>query len=122
MEEGDGARMEDRKSESTQSSQSAGRDRSSNSSGMTAERRKSYPVPDDESAATGIGRNVRNDVRWVNMELEPRAAGEVTIRYEYREGLVRLGIIPRSYPYSDSLRRREGATGFEDRGGFSPEP
>ena len=39
---------------------------------------------DDESAATGIGRNVRNDVRWVDMDLDSRAAGEVTIRYEYR--------------------------------------
>jgi hypothetical protein len=41
---------------------------------------------DDDSAATGIGRNVRNDVRWVDMELDSRAAGEVTIRYEYRRG------------------------------------
>ena len=39
---------------------------------------------DDERAATGIGRNVRNDVRWVDMDLDSRAAGEVTIRYEYR--------------------------------------
>lgn len=39
---------------------------------------------DDEKAATGIGRNVRNDVRWVDMDLDSRAAGEVTIRYEYR--------------------------------------
>jgi hypothetical protein len=39
---------------------------------------------DDENAATGIGRNVRNDVRWVDMDLDSRAAGEVTIRYEYR--------------------------------------
>jgi hypothetical protein len=41
---------------------------------------------DDENAATGIGRNVRNDVRWVDMDLDSRAAGEVTIRYEYRRG------------------------------------
>src|SRR5262249_33683361 len=39
---------------------------------------------DEENAATGIGRNVRNDVRWVDMDLDSRAAGEVTIRYEYR--------------------------------------
>jgi len=39
---------------------------------------------DGEKAATGIGRNVRNDVRWVDMDLDSRAAGEVTIRYEYR--------------------------------------
>ena len=32
----------------------------------------SYPAADDESAATGIGRSVTNDVRWVNMQLEQR--------------------------------------------------
>ncbi|HEX8140928.1 MAG TPA: hypothetical protein VF544_25405 [Pyrinomonadaceae bacterium] len=80
-----------------------------------------YPAPDDESAATGIGRNVHNDVRWVNMELQPRPVSEVTIRYEYRAGLVRLGILPRPYPRPDTLRRREGSTGFDDHR-YSPEP
>jgi hypothetical protein len=84
-------------------------------------RAKSYPAPDDESAATGIGRSVANDVRWVNMQLESRAFSEVTIRYEFYQGLVRLGIVPRAYQRPDSLRRREGARGFEDRR-FSPEP
>jgi hypothetical protein len=78
--------------------------------------------PDDEYAATGIGRSVRNDVRWVNMELDSRAAGEVVIRYEYYSALVRLGILPRRYyERPDPLRRRESARGFEDRR-FSPEP
>jgi hypothetical protein len=31
-------------------------------------------VPDDEYAATGIGRSVHNDVRWINLELESRPA------------------------------------------------
>lgn len=79
------------------------------------------PAPDDEYAATGIGRSVHNDVRWVNLELESRPAAEVTIRYEYYPALVRLGIVPRTYSRPDTLRRREGATGFEDRR-FSPEP
>jgi hypothetical protein len=79
------------------------------------------PVPDDEYAATGIGRSVRNDVQWINLELESRAAAEVMIRYEYYPALVRLGIVPRTYTRPDTLRRREGATGFEDRR-FSPEP
>ena len=86
-----------------------------------AAKAEAYPVPDDESAATGIGRSVQNDVRWVQMDLESRPAAEVTIRYEYYPALVRLGIAPRSYPRTDSLRRREGARGFENRG-FSPEP
>ncbi|HEX6716083.1 MAG TPA: hypothetical protein VF088_03185 [Pyrinomonadaceae bacterium] len=45
---------------------------------------RAQSAPRDEQAATGIGRNVRNDVRWVDMDLESRPAGEVTIRYEYR--------------------------------------
>ena len=79
------------------------------------------PIPDEEYAATGIGRSVHNDVRWVQMDLDSRAAGQVTIRYEYYPALVRLGIIPRRYRPYDALSNREGATGFEDRR-FSPEP
>jgi hypothetical protein len=94
-------------------------DKSSNSS---AGRGQIRPEFDDEYAATGIGRSVQNDVRWVNMDLDPRAAGEVTIRYEYYPALVRLGIAPRRYyERPDPLSRREGARGFEDRR-FSPEP
>jgi hypothetical protein len=79
------------------------------------------PMPDDEYAATGIGRSVHNDVRWVNMDLDSRAAAEITMRYEYYPALVRLGVMPRPYERPDPLRRREGARGFEDRR-FSPEP
>ncbi|HEX8845514.1 MAG TPA: hypothetical protein VF791_12760 [Pyrinomonadaceae bacterium] len=82
---------------------------------------EAYPRPDDESAATGIGRNVRNDVHWINMNLQSRPAAEVAIRYEYRDALVRLGIIPRHYPRTDALHRRERSSGFEDRR-YSPEP
>lgn len=89
--------------------------------GAAAKNAEARPAPDEESAATGIGRNVRNDVRWMNMDLLPRSFAEVTIRYEYRDALVRLGIIPRHYPRQDALRRRERSTGFEERG-FSPEP
>lgn len=77
--------------------------------------------PDEEYAATGIGRSVHNDVRWVHMDLDSRAAAQVTIRYEYYPALVRLGIVPRPYRRPDPLRNREDATGFEDRR-FSPEP
>jgi hypothetical protein len=84
-------------------------------------RAEAYPVPDDQSAATGIGRSVQNDVRWVHMDLESHPAAEVTVRYEYYPALVRLGIVPRHYQQPDVLRRREGARGFEDRR-FSPEP
>jgi hypothetical protein len=79
------------------------------------------PSPDDDYAATGIGRSVHNDVRWVNMDLDSRATAQVTVRYEYYAALVRLGILPRGYSRPDVLSNRERATGFEDRR-FSPEP
>jgi hypothetical protein len=80
------------------------------------------PHKDEEYAATGIGRSVGNDVWRVEMDLESQPAAEVTLRYEFRDALVRLGVLPRSYPpHIDPLRRRERSRGFED-GSFSPEP
>jgi hypothetical protein len=112
----DGERSERSKSSPNSS---AGRDEGA---GAQARRSESYPAPaDDDYAATGIGRNVRHDVRWINLDLESRPAAEITIRYEYHDALVRLGIIPRSYPHPDTLRRRERATGFPERR-YSPEP
>ena len=102
---------------------SAGTQSSRGESTRDAARPKSlpgYPPPDDESAATGIGRSVSNSVQWIKMDLESRPAGEVTIRYEYRASLVRLGIIPRPYPRPDVLDRREGAKGFEPK--YCPQP
>jgi hypothetical protein len=81
---------------------------------------QSYPPPDDESAATGIGRSVRNDVQWIKLDLDSQPAGEITIRYEYRASLVRLGIIPRDYPRPNVLDRRERAQGFEPK--YCPQP
>ncbi|HVF51914.1 MAG TPA: hypothetical protein VNA19_17650 [Pyrinomonadaceae bacterium] len=98
---------------------------SSHGAGQTsnspAQRGEIAPAPDDEYAATGIGRSVRHDVRWVNLDLDPRPAAEVTIRYEFRDALVRLGVLPRNYREPDPLRRRERARGFEDQR-FCPEP
>ena len=87
----------------------------------TARANKGGLSRDDDYAATGIGRSVQNDVQWVNMNLDSRPVGEVTIRYEYYAALVRLGILPHHYPRPDPLRRRESASGFDDRR-FSPEP
>ena len=100
----------------TDSYPSRAENRSAEKSGVD----RSYPPPDDESAATGIGRSVRNDVQWVKMDLESRPAGDVTIRYEYRASLVRLGIIPREYRRPEVLDRRERAKGFEPK--YCPEP
>lgn len=114
---------EDERSESRGSQpDSQSRDSARSSAGAAkSPSAEAYPGTDDDYAATGIGRNVHNDVRWVNMDLQPRPAGEVTIRYEYRAALVRLGILPRPYPNPDALRRRENSTGFENRR-YSPEP
>jgi hypothetical protein len=49
---------------------------------------------DDENAATGIGRNVRNDVRLIDMDLDSRSVGEMTIRYEYRRREDSSGFCP----------------------------
>lgn len=85
------------------------------SAGAARDNRSTMTVPDDDYAATGIGRSVRHDVRWVNMDLESNAAAEVTVRYEYYSALLRLGVVPRPRePYP--LYRRE------DSRGFSPEP
>ena len=87
----------------------------SSGTGTARDNRAIAPVPDEEYAATGIGRSVRHDVRWVNMDLESNAAAEVTVRYEYYSALLRLGVVPRPRePYP--LYRRE------DSRGFSPEP
>jgi len=72
----------------------------------------------DEHAATGIGREVDHHVREVRFEAEPHPAGVVDIRYEYREALVRLGVL---HPLDDPLARREDARGFTDSG-FAPDP
>jgi hypothetical protein len=110
----DGHGEESERSERSKAAPSAG------SSTLGRSSTQPLPAPDDESAATGIGRSVRHDVRWVNIDLDPRPAGEVTIRYEYRASLARLGILPRPYPQPDVLGRRERAKGFA--GGYCPEP
>lgn len=101
-----------------ESSESAGA--GANRDAAKARRAPGYPPPDDESAATGIGRTVANGVQWIKLDLDPAPVGQVAIRYEYRAGLVRLGILPRDYPRRDVLERRERSEGFEPR--FCPEP
>jgi hypothetical protein len=113
----DGERSEaKRRAQSDAPPASAGSDGASNRGRVVA------PDRDDEYAATGIGRSVNNDVWRVEMDLESQPVADVTIRYEFRDALVRLGVLPRTFPpHIDPLRRRERARGFED-GSFSPEP
>ena len=79
------------------------------------------PSLDEGHAATGIGRSVGHDVEWVRMRLERAPAAELTVRYEYRDALARLGLLPRPRRDDGALRRRERSRGFEEPG-FSPEP
>ncbi len=71
----------------------------------------------DEYAATGIGRRTDHAVRQVHLDLEPTPAASISLRYEFREQLVRLGVLPGA---ADPLDRRERAGGFD--GAFCPEP
>jgi hypothetical protein len=74
---------------------------------------------EDEYAATGMGRRTDHAVTQVRMDLEDAPAQTINIRYEFRQQLVKLGILPRT-PVTDPLQRREGARGFEP--GFAPKP
>ena len=87
------------------------------SAGAARDNSVTTPMPNEDYAATGIGRSVRNDVRWVHMDLDSNPSAQVTVRYEFYNALLRLGIVPRHQsrePYP--LYRREDARGF------SPEP
>ena len=73
---------------------------------------KRAPI-DDDYAATGIGRSVHNDVRWIEMDLDSNPAAQLMIRYEYYSALRRLGVVPRPYQVEpDPLRRREQSRGL----------
>ena len=91
------------------------RDRSLESEASSSPKAGVVQPRDDDYAATGIGRSVRNDVRWIQMDLESRPTAEISIRYEYYSALLRLGVVPRPYDV-DPMRRREQSRGF------SPEP
>jgi hypothetical protein len=107
------------RSEAPTERESRGRDgaKSGDSAGATSNRQRR----DDDYAATGMGSSTRYDVEWIQMRLERSPAAEITIRYEYRDALIRLGLLPRYYRDEDALRRRERARGFEDPR-YSPEP
>jgi hypothetical protein len=93
-----------------------GVDRSSMASNESA-----APVPKkDEYAATGMGQKSDHPIQWVSMELEPTPAATISLRYEFRPVLVKMGIL--QAPISqDPFYRREQAQGFKDQH-FCPEP
>ena len=79
---------------------------------------KSAPLQEsDRFAATGIGERTSFPVSWVAFEHEDRAAATISLRYEYREQLVRLGVLPRE---DRGLDARERARAFEPA--YAPDP
>ena len=66
------------------------------------------PPPDDDYAATGMGRRTHHEVEEVELALEHFPFATVAIRYEFRPQLVKLGVLFDR----DPLERRERARGF----------
>jgi hypothetical protein len=94
---------------------------SSDSRGLAGE---SGPAPDlsDDYAATGIGREVGHSVRTVPFAAESHPAAILQVRYEFRDALVKLGVLPRpDEPCDGPLQRRERGHGFHDPV-FAPDP
>lgn len=75
----------------------------------------------DDLAATGIGQETSHPVQQVYFDAEDAPSAVLELRYEYRDSLVRLGVVPPRYAYEDSLSRRERARGFQEPG-FAPDP
>ncbi len=71
----------------------------------------------DSYAATGIGDRTPFSVRWVSFDEDPAPAARVAIRYEFRQELVRLGVLCGP---GDGLAAREKARGFEHD--YAPDP
>ena len=72
----------------------------------------------DELAATGIGRQVDHEVTAIAFDAEDAPSSVVSLRYEFHDALVRLGVLPCD---GDALARRERARGFAEDG-FAPDP
>lgn len=77
--------------------------------------------PADDLAATGIGQETSHPVLQVDFNSEVSPAAVLELRYEYRDTLVRLGVLPPDDLRVDPLSRREAARGFQDPG-FAPDP
>ncbi|HXH91690.1 MAG TPA: hypothetical protein VNN25_08925 [Thermoanaerobaculia bacterium] len=69
----------------------------------------------DDYAATGMGDKAEHEIYSVDMDLDPTPIASVRIRYEFRQQLVKLGILPQ---HISPLERREHASGF---GAYCPE-
>ena len=95
---------------------------SSGAPGSTLRKRSDVqPKKLDDLAATGIGEETSHPVQQVTFDSEDAPTVVLQLRYEYRDSLVRLGVLPALDHYSESLSRRERAQGFQEPG-FAPDP
>ncbi len=67
-------------------------------------------APSEDYAATGMGGRTDHQVESVDIDLEDHPAASIRLRYEFRQQLVRLGVLPQ---YADPIDRRERARGFD---------
>jgi len=79
------------------------------------------PERPGDLAATGIGQETSHPVREVAFDSEDSPSAVLEVRYEYRDALVRLGVVPANDRCEGSLARRERARGFEETG-FAKDP
>jgi hypothetical protein len=85
------------------------------------EKGRAQPKLSGDLAATGIGREVDHQVIQVAFDAEDTPSALLEIRYEYRDTLVRLGVVPPDRPCETPLARRESARGFLEPG-YAPDP
>lgn len=71
----------------------------------------------DRMAATGIGERTAFAVQWIEFDEDPVPVARIALRYEFRQELLKLGVLPRP---DDALAARERARGFEPR--YAPDP
>jgi len=86
-----------------------------------SKRPSSLARPSNELAATAQGRSVNESIDFIKINLERQPSMQVSIRYEFHDTLVKLGIIkPSSNQFDDAITRRDKSEGFKTIE-FSPE-
>lgn len=63
---------------------------------------------------TGWGDRVRDRARVVDFDPESKPVEQITLRYEYRNALVALGVLPEASPWQGRLHERDSGRGFAE--------
>ena len=69
--------------------------------------RRSYP-------GTGWGNRVKDQARIVDFDPESNPVERITLRYEYQNALVALGVLPEASPWPGRLHQRDSGRGFAE--------